>query len=424
MAFILEIVLTGWIDPFLWFKSMSALYVLKSKKRCIGSFLVYGVLLIVKQLTSNHIGNPFIQVITMIVIELYLIFATIFLFEGRLHEKLISVLVFCCILIATELIVIRCYVALVHTDLDNIIQNGMANCICGFMVLFLKSIACYCFFGSVKIKSFFYSYKERVVLIVMVVVMLFFLLSSSSLNEKQSDMSFLMDAVWLIFLWNAFIFIFALKRKDNYISDLQQDIRKNMERNELAQDIDRFKHSYSVNMLIMKNLLCNQQYDTFDTYMEEAFEDVEKAELLFNHSNITIRILMSGLIQTARKMRIPFAVRIPVQEFGMEDEEICSILQNLVKNGLEAAAKVPQDIAHVCLQVLPNEDGYEIRCSNECMGTVDFEKTSKREKSIHGFGVGIVDKIVKKYSGIITRQCLETEREGVGCVTISICIML
>ena len=158
---------------------------------------------------------------------------------------------------------------------------------------------------------------------------------------------------------------------------MQQDIRKNMERNELAQDIDRFKHSYSVNMLIMKNLLCNQQYDTFDTYMEEAFEDVEKAELLFNHSNITIRILMSGLIQTARKMRIPFAVRIPVQEFGMEDEEICSILQNLVKNGLEAAAKVPQDIAHVCLQVLPNEDGYEIRCSNECMGTVDFEKTSK-----------------------------------------------
>ena len=26
MAFILEIVLTAWIDPFLWFKSMSALY--------------------------------------------------------------------------------------------------------------------------------------------------------------------------------------------------------------------------------------------------------------------------------------------------------------------------------------------------------------------------------------------------------------
>ena len=115
-------------------------------------------------------------------------------------------------------------------------------------------------------------------------------------------------------------------------------------------------------------------------------------------------------------------MRILVQEFGMEDEEICSILQNLVINGLEAAVKVPNDMARVSLQVLPNEDGYEIRCSNDCMGTVDFTKTSKRDKNAHGFGVGIVDKIVKKYSGIVTRCYLE--REGVGRVTISIYIML
>ena len=215
-----------------------------------------------------------------------------------------------------------------------------------------------------------------------------------------------------------------LKKKNNDISDLQQDIRKSVEQYELAQDIDRFKYGYAVNMLVLKNLFYNQDYDTFEMYMEKVFTDVDKAELLFHHSNLAIRILMSGLIQTARKMRVSFSVRILVQEFGMEDEEICSILQNLVKNGLEAAVKVPNDMARVSLQVLPNEDGYEIRCSNDCMGHVDFTKTSKRDKNAHGFGVGIVDKIVKKYSGIVTRRYLEREREGIGRVTISIYIML
>lgn len=424
MAFILEIVLTGWIDPFLWFKSMSALYVLKSKKRCIWSFLVYGVLLIVKQLTSNHTGNPLLQVITIVVIELYLIFATVFLFKGHLREKIISIFVFYCILIVTELIVVKCYVALAHTDLDNIVQNRIANNICGVMITFLKAIACYCLFGSAKIKQFFYCNKERVFLAVMVIAMLFFLMSRSSLHDKQSDMSFLMNMLWLLFLWNVFSLLITLKKKNNDISDLQQDIRKSMERNELVLDIDRFKYNYEVNMFVLKNLFCNQQYDTFEAYMEKAFVDVEKAELLFNHSNMAIRILMSGLIQTAREMKVPFSVRIPVQEFGMEDKDICSILQNLAKNGLEAAAQVPRDIAHVSLQVLPNEEGYEIRCSNECMGNVDFTKTSKRDKKAHGFGVGIVDKLVRKYYGIITRQCMETERAGISHVTVSIRITL
>lgn len=424
MAFILEMVLTSWIDPFLWYKSMSALYVQKSKKRSICAFFVFYVLIMIKQIISNTMGSLLLQVIAIVAIEFYLIFATVFSFEGRLYKKLVSIFVFYCILTATEVIVFKCYVTLVPADLDNIFQNRIANNICGFANTFLKAITCYCFFGSVKIKQFFYCYKERIFFAVMIIAMLFFLMSRSFLHRKQSDTSFVTDTLWLLLLGNAFSFSFVLKKKNNDISDLQQDIRKSVEQYELAQDIDRFKYGYAVNMLVLKNLFYNQDYDTFEMYMEKVFTDVDKAELLFHHSNLAIRILMSGLIQTARKMRVSFSVRILVQEFGMEDEEICSILQNLVKNGLEAAVKVPNDMARVSLQVLPNEDGYEIRCSNDCMGHVDFTKTSKRDKNAHGFGVGIVDKIVKKYSGIVTRRYLEREREGIGRVTISIYIML
>lgn len=420
MAVILKMALLCWIEPFLWYKSMSARYVQKSKKRCMVAFLVHCMLLIVKTLITNAIGNPFIQGITMVALELYMISVTVFSFEGRLRDKLLSVFVFNCILIATELIVIKGYAFLLHTDLDAIFQNQVAYDICDLLIIFIESITCYCFFGSGKLIHFFYHMKERVILIIMMGGILFDLLVKSFWHENQSDMTFLTDIVWLGFLVNAFSFIMALKRKNNYISELQQDISHNMERKELVEDIDRFKYSYSVNMLIMKNLLSNQQYDVLGDYMETAFADIEKAVLLYDHSNLAIRILISRFIQTARKMRIPFTVRILVKEFGMTDEDICSVFQNLITNGLEAAAKVPCDMAFVTLQVLLREDGYEIICSNTCSGKADFTKTSKWDKQNHGFGVGIIDKIAKKYSAIVTRECLETEREGVGRVIIAI----
>lgn len=424
MASILEIILVGWIEPFLWLMSMSELYVQKSRKQCICSFYVYYGFIIVKQIISNTIGNPTIQVVIMVATELFVIFATVLLFEGRLYKKLISVITFYCILVAAELIVVKCYSALAPNDFNIIEQDEIANYICGVIIIVVKVMACYCFFKSVKIKQYFSCNKERVFLAVMVIAMVLFIMSRSFIHRKESNMSFAMDALGILLLWNVFSFLITLKKKDNDIVNLQQDIRRSMERKELAQDIERFKHNYAVNMLVLKNLFCYQQYDTFETYMNAVFTDVEKAKLLYNHSNIAIRILMSGLLQTAKDMGIEFTVKILVREFGMEDGDICSILQNLVKNGLEAAAKVPHDIARVSLQVLPTDMGYEIRCNNTCMGTVDFTKTSKQDKKAHGFGVGIVDKIVNKYHGIVTRQCLETERAGIGYVTISVYICL
>ena len=170
----------------------------------------------------------------------------------------------------------------------------------------------------------------------------------------------------------------------------------------------------------MKNLCYYKKYDELGKYMEEVFKDVEKAELLFNHSNIAIRILISGLIQMANDMKIPFSVQVPVEEFGMDDEDICSILQNLVKNALEAASKVSHYSKHVTLQVLDTDDGYEIRCINDCMGEVNFDKTSKQNKQMHGLGVGIVDKIVAEHYGTIQRKYEKAEDEKIGHVTVSI----
>lgn len=420
MTYILKMALLCWIEPFLWYKSMSARFTQKSKKRCIVVLLVYCMLLIVKSLITSAIGNTLTQGISMVIVEFYMISVTVFSFNGRLRDKLLSVFVFNCILIATELLVMKGYAFLLHIDLDAIFQEQQAYNTCNWLIIFIESITCYCFFGSRKLRHLFFHIKERVILIIMIGVILCDLLVKSICQKNQSDITLLLNIVWVGFLVNAFSIVMVLKRKSHYISALQQDINYNLEQKELAEGIECFQYSYSVNMFIMKNLLRNKQYDVLGKYMENAFTDIEKAVLLYNHSNLAIRILISGFIQTAREMRIPFTVRIMVREFGMTDEDICSLLQNLITNGLEAATKVPYDMAFVTLQAISKEDGYEIICSNSCKGKADFSKTSKQDKGKHGFGVGIIDRIAKKYAATITRECLETEREGVWRVTIVI----
>lgn len=126
------------------------------------------------------------QVVLMVGIQVYLIIVTAFLFEGRLRDKLISIFVFFCILSAAELLVMKCYAIIVHVNVENILQDRMINLICGILVLLLKCVVCYCFFGSVKAKQFCYLNKEKIILCVLLGVMLFaYCLENLSIRHNQ-----------------------------------------------------------------------------------------------------------------------------------------------------------------------------------------------------------------------------------------------
>lgn len=420
MESVVEIILTGLIDPLIWIKSMSTLGCDKSKGKYYGAFFGYYLLLIGRDLLNTYSNVRGVNGYASPIIAVYIFVATFLLFGGNLHEKVISVCVFFGVLFASELIATEICLTFVHQDLDTLMHDRHMSFVCGSIIKALQIVECYWLFGSKKRVNYFYRNKEKISIIILLAIVLSNLLMKRYIDKISIDAILLFQMIEILLQWYILSSLFVFRKKEKIVWELGQEVSCNLERQELVSDIERFEHNFSTNGLILKNMFYYNEYDKFGKYMEEVFEDVEKAELLFSHSNIAVRILISGLIQSAKNMGIPFSARIPVEEFGMEDEDICSILQNLVKNGLEAATQVPRDIAHVSLQVLPNEYGYEIRCSNECMGKVDFTKTSKRDKNTHGFGVGIVDKIVAKHYGIIERTYVKGNEEGMGYVTVSI----
>nr|WP_297938217.1 GHKL domain-containing protein [uncultured Lachnoclostridium sp.] len=420
MGAIIEIFLTGLADPIIWIKTMSTLGCNKSRAKYYGAFWGYYLLLVGRELFSNYCNVQSVNAYARIILAVYIVASTFILFGENLHEKVIGVCIFFCVLFVSELVATEICMALTHKELDSLMCNRGLRLSCWGIIKSLQVMMYYLIFSSKKRVNYFYSNKEKISVIILLAIMLSNLLMKRYVDQLSINAILLFQMIEILLQWYVLSSLFVFKKKEKTIWELSQEVSCSLERKELVSDIERFKHNYALNGLIMKNLCYYKKYDELGKYMEEVFKDVEKAELLFNHSNIAIRILISGLIQMANDMKIPFSVQVPVEEFGMDDEDICSILQNLVKNALEAASKVSHYSKHVTLQVLDTDDGYEIRCINDCMGEVNFDKTSKQNKQMHGLGVGIVDKIVAEHYGTIQRKYEKAEDEKIGHVTVSI----
>ncbi len=424
MESIIGTFLIGLIDPLIWMRSMSILGFRRSRKQCIGVFLICYILVVGKGYTAAHEGMETISKLFTITLAAYLFGTTIFVFGGKVKEKVLYSGIFFCILFATELIVIGVCLTFHIGTLDKITNNGVINLVCSSVLKGLQAIICYWVFHKKKRKKFFENNQEVLSLMVVTCILVSYVILGNGQSQRNRNVVLLFGISIILAQWYIMSSLFSFKKKDKSIMELNEEISYMKEQKELIAEIEHFEHNFSTNIILMKNLFYYKEYERFGKYMDVTFRTVEKAELLFNHPNIAVRILISGLIKTAKQMRIPFTVRIQVKEFGMDDEDICSILKNLVMNGLEAASKVPYGEAHVSLQIFFTELGYEIVCINDCVGSVDFEHTTKKDKKNHGHGVKIVNKIVARNHGSIERTYTEKEQKDAGYVTVSIKIRL
>ena len=102
--------------------------------------------------------------------------------------------------------------------------------------------------------------------------------------------------------------------------------------------------------------------------------------------------------------RIFVAPQLPFAE-----TDLCSLFTNLIDNALEAIQR--QNIANGVVEVGINQKNAALYICvlnpvDEQLGkeTLLSLKTTKKDKTMHGYGVRIVDSIVQKYNGQINRS--------------------
>ncbi len=169
-------------------------------------------------------------------------------------------------------------------------------------------------------------------------------------------------------------------------------------------------HEIRHHIAALSILLQNRDYDGAARYLDSVSQDDAKVET----ASYTPHLLLNSMLANYRAkagaagIEVSYTVRVPGPVF-MEDMDLCQFLSNLLDNALEANSHLAPGERRLSLTVRQTEDFLYFRCENPFdpallrpAGSGFF--TSKSDRTAHGYGISIMERIAKKYNGVFRTE--------------------
>ena len=173
----------------------------------------------------------------------------------------------------------------------------------------------------------------------------------------------------------------------------------------------------------MKNhLLLLEKQDSPETRQMAADlrRQIADYEDYIHTGNDFLDIIIRDKARQAKEDQVDFSAVIHFEqgEF-LEPIDISTIFGNALDNALEASRKLPPEQRLITVKAECMRDMLSVVVENNCLpDEAGYEKTSKEDKFLHGFGIRNIKQAVEKYSG----QCLV--RQGNDCFQLKILLPL
>ena len=193
---------------------------------------------------------------------------------------------------------------------------------------------------------------------------------------------------------NTFLLMKEEMEKQKY-----EEIRASIEQNkELVHDT---KNHY----LVISEYVKNQEYEKLENYVDEIRRNFVKINPQIYTGNHVVDLILGQKRILAVQKGIDFQLDVtPLSSLTMEEREICSLFGNLLDNALEACEKVTdkerkkisikieQHMQMLFLEIKNGTDKLPAKSGHTFL-------TSKQDKSLHGYGLKSVERIVTRYDG-------------------------
>lgn len=155
-------------------------------------------------------------------------------------------------------------------------------------------------------------------------------------------------------------------------------------------------------------LPAEQRYDELRQYFAKLSENLPTQLNMIDCGNRLMNTVLNMELAKLKSERISFEHQLvvpPVLPFP--DEEICSIITNLLDNAAEECRRLLQKgwgAVRVRLEIYPHQSYLFIKCSN----STDREllsrsrggiRTTKEDERLHGYGTKIISKLADKHNG-------------------------
>lgn len=194
---------------------------------------------------------------------------------------------------------------------------------------------------------------------------------------------------------------------------LQQNellLKHNEEISCLYEKMRGLKHDLNNHLQVIHGYLDLNLYHKLDEYICSVEEGILINELFMNTGNLAIDSIVSSKIYLAKSHNIEVNIDIQIPpQINIEDNDMCSLLGNLLDNAIEACQRITQpsekcflDLKmflikkQICLVIINSTDGNIHRVGNTFI--------SSKQCRDHGIGIKRIDEIVQKYGGYTDRK--------------------
>lgn len=220
------------------------------------------------------------------------------------------------------------------------------------------------------------------------------------------------SVLWLLELLSYYM-LYAVTRE--YNDNLMLQVEKlRMENDRVITDfseqnfeeLKQLRHDMRNHFAYMDVLLQQGEYDEARKYFSVLSEDVVVPPGYLDCGNSALNAILHFERTRAAAHEVELVSRIAVpRELRIEEQDLCSLLSNLLDNAIEGCDQSGAQRRTVTLNIHVRELYLVIRVANPISRDIpDVERLSlvstKRDSHLHGYGTKIIRRVAHKYRGI------------------------
>lgn len=164
-------------------------------------------------------------------------------------------------------------------------------------------------------------------------------------------------------------------------------------------------HDMKNHFLVLRKYIQNREIEKALSYLQKISEPVDSINQYVWCKNEIANLIINTKIQEAKKKDIIVTTLVEDIRIEMLDNDLCSILSNLLDNAVEACEKIENGNRWIKIYVAERQGCSIIKIKNSI-----FEQPKKKNKvyltskmGSHGYGLKSVKSVVNKYHG--TMEC-------------------
>lgn len=240
------------------------------------------------------------------------------------------------------------------------------------------------------------------------------------MNNLRSSMYVILIAVCLVV---ANLFTFHLFEKE--LKNRDDKLRYSFLERQLEDEKEYYKMLHENQIQIqktshdMKNTLISILGNISEGKTESAIKKINEMLDNTNQSSQTVytgQVTVDTMINIKKKsMDINDICFKPIcfmsKECNFDEIGFCIVLGNALDNAIEACKKVDKGNRYILLKIIEDESLLSCYLENSSNGVMpkENEKTTKMNKSIHGFGLDNMKMIINNNGGAINTSCNENK---------------